>query len=1235
MESNTKSPDKPKETDKLNINRNSLFNRPENISDQEPDSHRGDSPDLLSANVSNDSNILGNLDISEEKLIKPGLILLKTDQEALVVHSKETIDQGNMTPKELIEKLKNDPNQKDSIYINMGQIEEQYMKGNLLGDNEEIHHDEKSMKKLFNEVAVKHPCKIQKGEPVRYPLCVSTGWFCGCANCKKSRLTELGIGMIIYFKFLKALVWSFFVICLFNIPLLVTYYQNNKQKKVNSYMDALFKTTIGNIGSTMYNCDKVSIGEITNSEYTTNLNCFDRVIAKVTAFGISSSTDDENENKKNCFNYMSKEKLSLSKSSCNYLEAANTAIKDCVGQQSCNMKLDMSSVSCSPSSAEYLFLSYSCYEDEVKIGFVDSQMARSDLGYLVAIIDCITMIIIIVTLVIVQKYKVQNMEDFIKSRTFIRDFTLHLDGLEIPKEDIKKEFNNLIEHFTMVAKHDDEDLDIFNFESISLKHHPQYEDYDKVIQPKFDTRNFFIYDMVYPILTSSKLGAINDFNELQEEVNQLKSELEKLNNSSTSQGLEHNYGPIESQGNQKEKPLGQDMENGPIIYKQSNPDGPDNEIVNNIDDDTQRNKGNKSDTEQKILKLKEQLEEKQREMDEIKIKIKEKSDITDVKEVYITFRNYNIARYFVEKYRKTKCQRCQMLCCCQGDQINHLYYKGEWLNLTFAKDEPSNIKWQNITYPKGKKCCRSTLAMILAIIIILITLIIILFCKHYESKLSDDYNTNIDCSYIDTTDIEKVKEEYESVIDQKEKYLSYCFCYNQLTAATAINLSDYKFPGTEIKPCKKFFSSYLKYTSISIAIVVAVPVINAIVVIILKLLTKFEKNKTLSADMSANMWKMFIVQFINSCLLIIIVNMKIDSVHNAIPNFPFFAGAFEDLDPAWYSNVGSTLLFSMILNIVTPHVCSLGFMYMTLCFRCCDSGCSRGITTKKKTKKEYYSLYIGPEFDMDARYASILTYLYIVLILAPGMPLLYICFFFYIVLTSIVDKIMVLRYYKNPPKYDLQITTIFSYFLDAAIVIHFCFAVWIYGHPQIFLDSKEKEEKSGLGNKISSRLTVGHNIFIDGLFILLVVIWVFKNCIGAGLCRCCCKKKELTVIDKVVNSNPEIGLAVPLRELYRGYQVKQIEYFQSLKTEDDSLKSYQQNLRYALNYTKNFMIYKLEKDCKKNPSDYETNFDEKIAKEEDAFDMKTKKLIKGDTSYNLVFIPEFESVAYFEYLKNM
>lgn len=236
---------KSKETDQLNIKRNSLFNQIHHSDNSSVLTPGRDTPNILSPEDSIDNNdMLGNLDISDEKLIKPGPILLKTDQQALIVHSKDPIDQGNLSPKELIEKLKNAQRQKDSIYIDMGKIEEQYMKGDLMGDNEEIIHDEKTMKKLFTDAAIKHPCRIKDGEPIKYPICIASGWFCGCKECKKSKLTELGIGMIIYFKFLKALVFSFLVISLFNIPLLVTYYQNNEKKKVNSYMDALFKTTI-------------------------------------------------------------------------------------------------------------------------------------------------------------------------------------------------------------------------------------------------------------------------------------------------------------------------------------------------------------------------------------------------------------------------------------------------------------------------------------------------------------------------------------------------------------------------------------------------------------------------------------------------------------------------------------------------------------------------------------------------------------------------------------------------------------------------------------------------------------------------------------------------------------------------------------------------------------------------------------------------------------------------------
>ena len=136
----------------------------------------------------------------------------------------------------------------------MGDIEDQYLNGNLLGDNEPIDHDEKTMNKLMTDVALRHPCKIKDGRPVKYPLCINTGWFCGCDTCKKSKMTELGIGMIVYFKIIKALIISFFIITLLNIPIIATYIKNKKDKKINGYMDALYKTTIGNIASTLYMC---------------------------------------------------------------------------------------------------------------------------------------------------------------------------------------------------------------------------------------------------------------------------------------------------------------------------------------------------------------------------------------------------------------------------------------------------------------------------------------------------------------------------------------------------------------------------------------------------------------------------------------------------------------------------------------------------------------------------------------------------------------------------------------------------------------------------------------------------------------------------------------------------------------------------------------------------------------------------------------------------------------------
>jgi len=87
----------------------------------------------------------------------------------------------------------------------------------------------------------------------KIPVCKSKTGCMGC--CKKyenSDLMKTGLGMVIYFKIIKTFGIVFFLICLFNILLFYVFTNSNKELKINSPQDALFKTTIGNIGSSKF-----------------------------------------------------------------------------------------------------------------------------------------------------------------------------------------------------------------------------------------------------------------------------------------------------------------------------------------------------------------------------------------------------------------------------------------------------------------------------------------------------------------------------------------------------------------------------------------------------------------------------------------------------------------------------------------------------------------------------------------------------------------------------------------------------------------------------------------------------------------------------------------------------------------------------------------------------------------------------------------------------------------------
>ena len=95
-------------------------------------------------------------------------------------------------------------------------------------------------------------------------------------------------------------------------------------------------------------------------------------------------------------------------------------------------------------------------------------------------------------------------------------------------------------------------------------------------------------------------------------------------------------------------------------------------------------------------------------------------------------------------------------------------------------------------------------------------------------------------------------------------------------------------------------------------------------------LSKFEKHPTLNKELAQRVIKTFVGQFLNTGLIILLINAKITK------EMSFWQGKFRDISPLWYENVGSTLLSTMFINVFTVPALKIIFGILHSIYRCCD-----------------------------------------------------------------------------------------------------------------------------------------------------------------------------------------------------------------------------------------------------------------------------------------------------------
>jgi hypothetical protein len=195
---------------------------------------------------------------------------------------------------------------------------------------------------------------------------------------------------------------------------------------------------------------------------------------------------------------------------------------------------------------------------------------------------------------------------------------------------------------------------------------------------------------------------------------------------------------------------------------------------------------------------------------------------------------------------------------------------------------------------------------------------------------------------------------------------------------------------------------------------IAVVVVNFILTQIMDQLSLFEKHHSLNSKSVSTAFKLFIMQFINTSILLLLVNASFFVTSDSYEQFSDFEY------PGWYELIGKSIMFSLVFNIVTPHISQALVYYSSCC-----------ALTKSK------------EWDFSVRYASIYSTVFSAFMFSSRLPIMYpigACTMF---VRFWVDKILFLKVQGSVPAYTMELQELFSNSLLVSWIIHLTIGLWM------------------------------------------------------------------------------------------------------------------------------------------------------------------------------------------------
>ncbi|CAD8188725.1 unnamed protein product [Paramecium pentaurelia] len=473
---------------------------------------------------------------------------------------------------------------------------------------------------------------------------------------------------------------------------------------------------------------------------------------------------------------------------------------------------------------------------------------------------------------------------------------------------------------------------------------------------------------------------------------------------------------------------------------------------------------------------------------------------------------------------------------------------------------PDDINWMNLQYSNIELIARRTLSFMLTFILMIFTIAAIIFLKYQQLTYQQDYPEPNCTMYPNITEPDVITDQSKDV----KKGLLECYCKEDF-----INRINMTFSNGE-QLCQQWFNDYVKIVGWPFLIVVVIIFINQIIQIIFTKFAEFEGHRSKSKQLSSRLLKVFVVQYINTALVILIINIKFTSELNISSFSVLLNGKFDDISVQWFNQVGTTILLTMLIYVIGPII-NIVINSIIRCLKKCFDQCGLqdGQFTRKLTQQDLNEYYTGSDFNVELKYSQILTVICVNFLYSSGMPLLYLTTALFLFITYCCDKYFLLHFCKTPPKVDDSVAKLVRQILKLLLIWHVIFSIWIYGSTKLFPENIDftqsiqsssivQSAQNNVFGEFFTRAITSQCIGLTCLLILLIIyyiLWPFVITPILSTIFFFCYS-ESTLFDKVENTY--ITMQQSIYELYSQDQANQIMQLLRVQRQDAQEKGQQQ-----------------------------------------------------------------------------